>query len=160
MVVFDSVKQHIPKLFTNALKLRAFLRVLLRPFQFISDALDVYLFNMRQKLRYDGRVIYLEHVLNNQFDNTERRIYIADSLVSNTTPPVLYRKSEGQPSVILYRKTESEPSIRLYRNSEISTLDFTIFVPSSLLNSITKHQIRVLVNYYKIAGKRFDIQSI
>jgi hypothetical protein len=160
MVIFDSIQKHIPKLFTNALKLRAFLRVLLLPFQFVGDVLEAYLLEKRNKLRYDGRVIYLEHVLNNQFDNVERRIYITDATLSNTNPPVLYRKSEGQPSVVLYRKGEQLPSIRLYRNSEISTLDFTIFVPSAVLNSITKHQIRVLVNYYKIAGKRFDIQSI
>jgi hypothetical protein len=152
------IEKHLPKIFVESERLKAFLRVLLTPFQFLSDAFDVFVSKIRNKLRFDGRVIYLEHALNDAFDPIQRRIHIDDSTVSNTTPSVLFRKTEGQPSIVLYRKNEAQSSVVLYRNSEISTLDFTVFVPASIYNAISHTLITALVDFYKCAGKRFDIK--
>lgn len=66
--------------------------------------LNVQLVALEQQLRYDltfnGHVIYLEHVLNDQFDNALRRIFIQDA--ANVQFDYLFNLIEAQPPLYSY----------------------------------------------------------
>lgn len=108
-------------------------------------------------LYFNGQTIYLEHLLNDQFDSILRRIYIY-----NIPPAIIiyiYLKLETKPKYI-YQKIESIPiskQIFLKNNSEYtSNLDFIVKVPTGL--SFNINLMKSWIERYKIAGKNYDIQ--
>lgn len=108
-------------------------------------------------LYFNGQTIYLEHLLNDQFDNVLRRIYIY-----NIPPAIIiyiYLKLENKPKYI-YQKIENAPinkQIYLKNTSEYtSQLDFIVKVPVGLTFDI--HIMKSWIERYKIAGKNYDIQ--
>lgn len=99
------------------------------------------------------QVCYLEKVLNDKFDFTQRRIYINNGdwraavsvfLVAENNPVALYLTSENQP-IPLYLQTE---------NGYISE-SFMINVPTELQPS--EQDLRGIVNLFKLAGKVYSI---
>jgi hypothetical protein len=54
-----------------------------------------------ETLNHNGQVIYLEKILNDKYDPTNRDIYISDALAS---PYFINKKSEPDPPVYLYKK--------------------------------------------------------
>lgn len=81
-----------------------FVKALLKPFYVMYAEFVALRTEAAYKASYSGRVIDLETVLNDRFDNLLRRIYIADSNYDNV---YIYRKSELLPALIMYRKWKS-----------------------------------------------------
>lgn len=108
------------------------------------------------QLSITPQVCYLEKMLNDRFDNTERRIYIDDGITYD--PPYLYLDSEEKP-IWLY--TSGEPVLFIYTDGETvgtSSDDFVVYVPGVL--SFNNDEMKALLNAYKLAGKRYKIQLI
>ena len=112
--------------------------------------------------RYDlsrtAQVIMLEDLLNNEFDNVNRQIYIGDANLLAYT--FLYMYQENQPSTAFYMDTEIPPGVAqpLYLNEEYDQgYDFIVYVPTGLLYD--QQKLKALVNKYKLAGKRYIIEN-
>lgn len=132
------------------------LKALLKPLQNLNTAFKEFMQRIIYKVGFNGQVCYLEHILNDYFDNSLRRIYIDDGS-SVPLQPYIYNKVENRVKY-LYNKSESKPPLYLYNKNEYSgSVDFIVFVPSSLLTAALEQQIRALVNQYRIAGKRFSV---
>lgn len=105
-----------------------------------------------------GQVVYLEHLLNDQLDSSQRRIYIEDG---NTVidPRFLFLKPND--SFILYNKVDSQQADYLYNRADyLANYDFIVMVPAAItLTSSSVSLIRALVNAYRAAGKTFTIQT-
>lgn len=155
---FDYVKQ---ALLPDKKKPRilAFLESLLAPVQALNDDFETYIPIARRKATFTGQVVYLERLLNDEFDPTLRRIYIADGQ-ANVLPPFVFNKVEQRPAII-YNKAENATPFYLYNSSEYFTEpDFIIMVPASVLNPAIQVRIERQVNQYKQAGKNFQVQTI
>lgn len=131
---------------------RVWLRSLLAPVAFLQgrldgavnpDSFDAARDQIDYKLKHTGQVVYLQKVLNDQFDPTERRItiYNAGRVISKK----IFRRTEWaalgtDEKERIYRRAEFDAlpdsdKLRIYRRMEGSTAGgFVVDVPFSLTN--------------------------
>lgn len=108
------------------------------------------------QLAITPQVCFLEKMLNDRFDATERRIFIEDGIRYDVT--YLFMEAEEKP---LFLKMESEADpVFIYTNGETELLgnDFVVYVPAGL--GFNNDEMRALLNAYKLASKRYAIQII
>lgn len=115
-------------------------------------------FNQKKyELTFDGQVIYLEHVLNDQFDPIDRGIFITDSSLLDTV--FLFTESEGNEPTTIYTDAEAEPPIYLNTYDEyIDDVDFIVNIPSTVTFDLDL--LKYWVNKYRIAPMRWEINII
>lgn len=98
------------------------------------------------KVSHNSQVCKLRKILNDTFDN-QRRIKIVDGVLKS--PKYVYTDAEHKPKwlgeLIIFAESETEGN----------GIDFTVIIPAELKN----YQIEItsLVNFYKLAGKKFKI---
>jgi len=126
----------------------ALVRAMVQP---VSTVMSLFEANRQANLynlNHNGQVCKLRAVLNDAFDVEQRRIRIEDSERWDWT--FVYQESEDKP---LWLDTLLIASDAF--TSDAGT-DFTVVVPASLGEAIRPQMIS-LVNYYKLAGKRYSI---
>jgi hypothetical protein len=133
----------------------SWLGALVRPHVWLYQAFLRYRTAKLYQLMITPQVCYMERLLNDRFDNIERRIYIDDGITY--TPAYIYLESEDKP-LWLYTEGESEP-IFLFTEGETvatETNDFVVYVPAGL--EFNTDEMKALINSYKLAGKLYKIQ--
>ena len=103
------------------------------------------------KIDHTGQICKLRKVLNDTLDPTERRIYITDG---NAFPRKhIYTGAENKPVFI--------GKMFIYRNSEYlnTGADFIVFAPQEILDTQI-NELNALINFYKLASKRYQIRPI
>lgn len=141
-------------------KFKDWIGALLAPLQSLNVAFAEYVSTTRYDLSFNGQVVYLEHILNDKFDDVDRRIYIDDPAGQQVFTPYLFNRVEQQPPLIIRNKSEALPTPFLYNVPElVVTNDFVVHVPISVFNSTVEAQMKALMNKYRIAGKRYTFQT-
>jgi hypothetical protein len=103
------------------------------------------------KLNHTGQVCFLRKVLNDHLDVSHRRIYIEDG--------------NAFPRKYIYTRAEKKPvflgKMFIYQNSEYTDtgVDFIVRAPAEIINTQI-HELNALINFYKLASKRYKIQPI
>lgn len=103
------------------------------------------------KLVHTGQRCYLRKALNDALDPDLRRIYLT--------------KGDSFPRKYIYTRAEERPvflgKIFIYQNAEyINTgVDFIVFAPLEIINNRI-HELKALVEFYKLESKRYKIQAI
>lgn len=103
------------------------------------------------KVAHNGQVCKFRKALNDRFDQTERRIYIGDG--QRYEREYLYTIGENRPryfGVMYLHKKED------YADTGI---DFIVYVPTSIISS-QYFELVALIEFYKLGGKRYKIESI
>lgn len=103
------------------------------------------------KLYHNGQVCKLRRALNDELDVSLRRIYIGDG---NSFPrKYIYTRAESKPVFI--------GKMFIYQNDEYTNTgaDFTVYVPAEIVNTKI-HELKALIEFYKLASKRYKIQAI
>jgi hypothetical protein len=114
------------------------------------EARDAFLY----EIGHNGQVCRLRKMLNDKFDSTERRIYIADS--EPVSPVYLFRDAELKP-VYIYTEGEDSP-VYLRRDEELNAGgSFIVFVPEDLVYD--EIRMRNRIDNFKLAGKGYTIQT-
>lgn len=114
----------------------------------VKRAADLY------NLAHDSRVFSIQAVLNDQFDNVNRTIYITDGFTKERT--YLYTREEAKPVYL-------NPSIPLFNNDDYADtgVDFIVWVPNAIvLSAQDMILLTSLVNKYKLASKRFTTYRV
>ncbi|MEO8236405.1 MAG: hypothetical protein ABI549_13390 [Flavobacterium sp.] len=103
------------------------------------------------RLKHNGQLCKLRKVLNDNLDPSLRRIYIDEGTAFPRE--YIYTQAENKPKYLgtFYIKSQDE-----YENTGV---DFIVFVPQSIIDS-NIYQLKYLLKYYKLAGKRYMIQLI
>ena len=106
------------------------------------------------KLEHTNQICYLRGSLNDKFDPVERRIYIGDGQLFDTT--YIFTEAEEQ-DVWLDTEAEAE-TIWLRTESETADtgLDFIVYVPEALYNTQI-YALHAHIQFYKAGGKRYNI---
>jgi len=134
-----------------------YIKAIMGGLQYLNDLFYTYISDKKEELKYNGQIIYLQRRLNNVFDNTLRRIYIAN--VAAIPVQYAYRNTEFQDNYV-YRISESASNnFYLGRISEIGSnqYDFIVFVPAALTYNID--QMNATINRYKLIDKDFAMQT-
>ena len=128
-------------------KLVAWLRMLATPLhQVLYDfqrAHQADLYN----LAHNSQVCYLRKALNDEFDDEQRRIRIEDGRQKQRL--YIYPRSANKPLYL--------GKIFLYQRGDYidGGVDFIVVLPKDL--TYDKYKLEALVNFYKLAGKRWEI---
>lgn len=103
------------------------------------------------KVRHTGQVCYLRKVLNDKLDPSKRRIYIGPG--NRYERQYLYTTPENRPRYI--------GTLFLNRNSDYADtgVDFIVYAPKEIINS-APYELKALIDFYKLGGKRYKIEEI
>lgn len=104
------------------------------------------------KLAHNGQVCRLRKALNDRFDQELRRIYINDS-GNDASRTYIYTPAEEQ--------TKYLGTIYLYESAVLvdSGYDFLVHVPGPIV-AAQNYELRALIDFYKLGGKRYLIIEI
>lgn len=134
----------------------ALLQTALKPLSTINQEFKSKTDDITYFLQFNGQTIYLEHYLNDQYDDVLQRIYIENTSGSNRV--TLYFKSEGQASTFVYFKSEAQPPLYLRWKSEpVTGVDFIVWVPVDV--TFDEIVMRAQIDKYRQAGKTYLIQT-
>lgn len=125
------------------------LRVLHFP---LIEIVDKFNFNRNENLynlAQNGQVCYLRKVLNDRFDVSQRRIEVADG--NRFKRQYIYTDGEQRPRYlgVMYLRDDAD-----YADTGV---DFIVQVPADLLYN--EYEMRALIDFYKLASKRYKIQE-
>ena len=131
--------------------------VLVTPIKWLNDQVVIFATSAYYQLSFNGQVIYLEHYLNDLFDNNDRRIFISDD--SLLLAPYLFNKEDNEDPLYIYNKEDAEAPFYIYnREDYYSQGSFIINVPSAIpLTASLINQIKSATNRYKQAGVNYTI---
>lgn len=136
----------------------AFLKMLATPMNRLFNQFEAYFLEKEYELAFNGQVIYLEHLLNDRFDDIQRGIYLTDA-VGFDEEIHLFNQIEQNEDTILFNESENETLIHLFNQNEVDGWpDFIVNVPSSV--TFDEIVMRALINKYKIAGKNYIINVL
>nr|DAO69945.1 MAG TPA: hypothetical protein [Caudoviricetes sp.] len=100
-------------------------------------------------LAHNSQVCYLRKALNDEFDDEQRRIRIEDGKQKQRL--YIYPRSANKPLYLV--------KIFLYQRGDYidGGVDFIVVLPKDL--TYDKYKLEALVNFYKLAGKRWTIET-
>lgn len=137
----------IPTFLRNKINF-AFVRAMVQPVYSLMSRFEANRQANIYNIGHNGQVCYLRAVLNDAFDMELRRIRLEDSARYDWT--FVYPEAADQP---LWLETVLIAS-EAFTGDEGT--DFTVICPGDLSRAIVPQMISLL-NYYKLAGKRYSI---
>lgn len=132
----------------RAIELFVIARAMVQPISTLYSRLMLNREGNKYKMSHNGQVCYLRKMLNDTFDTELRRITIEDTERYEWT--LVYRELMDKPVLLDTVVISSEQF-----TSDEGT-DFTVFVPATMNRNIRAQMIS-LINFYKLAGKRYSI---
>lgn len=130
-------------------RILSIVKALMTPLYTVQRFFLLYREEVIYKINHNGQVCCLRGVLNDTFDNSERRIRIEDPYRNDFL--ILYQRPEMK-QIDLGRELVS-------RRDSVSAeqLDFVVKVPLTLKSVDNESRMRAVINFYKLAGKQYRI---
>lgn len=131
----------------------------------VLKPLDSLYVDVLYKMQHDSRVIYLEKVMNEYFEAAgysnqnhavTKVIYITDEIY----PPenYVYQNQEFYPSIEYDEQVLYLDEDNIFLTDSLEHFDFVINIPIGY--AFDEQILRLLVDFYKIAGKKYRIQIV
>ena len=155
-VIFISLCQYLIPSFLRKTKLISFLKVMLSSLQNMNDEFVLFVESKVYEMSITSQVIYLEKLLNDNFDYELRRIYIEDA-VNLDTVFLRYENEQRDNVVIRYESEGVLTDCFRYESEYNDSNSFIVRIPNSVTN-ITL--LKALVNKHRAASKLFDVQYL
>ncbi len=126
------------------------------PLAFVLISIQRFRRQKLYQLAITPQACYLQKLLNDRYDYSQRRIVIVDG--QDKPPTYIYRAAELKP-LYIKRISENAPKY-IYTDGESGNLqdDFVIKVPGVIV--FDDAEMRSLVKVYKLAGTQFKIQRV
>nr|DAN50685.1 MAG TPA: hypothetical protein [Caudoviricetes sp.] len=134
--------------FLRKRKLVAWLRTLAMPLNKLLDDFKVHRERDLYNLTHNSQVCYLRKALNDEFDPQLRRIKIEDG--TRNIRRYIYQRNVNRPLYL------GRMFLYLRGNYIDGGVDFVVVLPRDL--EYDKYKLEALVNFYKLAGKRWTIR--
>lgn len=114
------------------------------------------------KMQHDGRVIYLEKVLNEKlgapgYDHQDHEATKVIIIGPGEIPEEVYIFRKGEPDDPVYLD-DDEPYLHTQAEQDEIYCDFTVVLPLSF--PADNRDVERLVDYYKMAGKKYKIVRV
>lgn len=136
--------------------LLSWIKVIQKPLTTLRVQLNDKYNEIEYENKFNGQVIYLEHVLNDQFDPVDRLITIEDQ--ANIDYDYLYLNAEGGQTSYVYLDSEGASPYYLNLQAEYTgATHFVVKIPNTGINEI---ELKSWVAKYKLAGKHYEIEII
>lgn len=147
--------------FLRKSKMQAYLNSVLKPVKTLYNAFMIYKDDAIYRVSHNGSITLLQKVMNDKFDNTERRIFIKN--VQRKDSLRLYTLATGK-QVGVY--TPPKNALRSGFDFDTESYDFVVHIPIEYQNEdevlLNKFliKVRAQLDYYKLFAKKYDIQWI
>lgn len=127
----------------------AWLRLMVSPLEQVLDWFTNSRRDNLYNLAHNSQKCYLRAVLNDRFDISSRRIRIEDG--NKYKRQYIYTDGEQKPKFL--------GTMFLYDDADYSDtgVDFIVLVPSDL--QYNTYEMQALIDFYKLASKRYKIQT-
>ena len=127
----------------------AFVDCLITPVKQLYGQFTTYRNNTLYELDHNGQVFSLQNVLNDRFDNTQRRIYITDGFTKERF--YIHTRAENKPKFL--KKYIHN------RGDYVDTgVDFIVWIPVAIVISLEEmYELRALINKYRLDPKRYKV---
>jgi len=127
----------------------AWLRLMVSPLEQVLDWFTNSRRDNLYNLAHNSQKCYLRAVLNDRFDISSRRIRIEDG--NKYKRQYIYTDGEQKPKFL--------GTMFLYDDADYSDtgVDFIVLVPSDL--QYNTYEMQALLDFYKLASKRYKIQT-
>lgn len=130
---------------------------LLNPLKETHTYFGLFRLDINKRARFNGQVIILENILNDEFDPDERGIII-QSNVNVISQVYIYQPAESG-SEYIYQPSENIDTFIFQPDEDMtSSYDFIVIVPDGILSIEDELRIKALTNRWKIDGKRAKFQ--
>lgn len=136
--------------FLRKAKLVAYLTALITPVKIMYDDFVAARAANLYKLAHNGQVCYLRKALNDSFDPAQRRIIITDG--NRYAREYIYTHAEKQPKYL------GSMMLRPASDYDDAGIDFRVICPKELQGKGKPYQLMALVDFYKLASKRYVIE--
>lgn len=104
------------------------------------------------QLQHNGQVFSMENVLNDRFDNGQRRIYITDGLTKDRV--YLYTRDENKAAFLpkfIHNRAD-------YADSGV---DFIVWVPNAIVVTTEEmYEMRAKIDLYRADSKRYKVYRV
>ncbi len=107
----------------------------------------------RYKMGHSSQVCYLQAACNDAIDPIQRRIEIRDTTTSSEVVPLLSDDVYGQPIIL------GEQFLYGDNYYNLGAYDFEVYVPYTI-SLAQRYQLIAVLEFYKLAGKRYLITTI
>lgn len=131
----------------------AMVETLTSPIAGMPNELRKYKTNCECRMTYNGQVCKLRGLLNDEFDPIQRRITITDAKGDNISKRYLFIYARG-----MGQQVELPNKVRERHSPSLDMWDFEVNIPVGLKPQETR--IKALINEYKLASKRYNINYI
>lgn len=105
-------------------------------------------------LKHTGQTMSLEHLLNSEF-NSGGQIFIENTFIDELEYDLF--KYMGGPDYIQWNH-QNPQELDIWTSMSIPSYDFTVFIPGSLQGSINEDKLKIIVEDFKAAGKRYQLK--
>lgn len=111
-------------------------------------------------LGMDGQHLSLEKLLNDNYDNASRRIYITENNVSISTYVWFLTEETDSDNKVWYLTGETDPAPKdWYLNADYININmFTVYVPTALNGTFSEDEMTARLNNYVVNGYKFNIE--
>lgn len=109
------------------------------------------------RLSHNGQVCHLRAVLNDMFDQTERRITVDDEDSGNQRGARLFTRDMDRHILVPLRAAGNAFIINRRGYGGVSGFDFWVSIPYALMGKIDETRLAAVVSTYKLASKRWTI---
>lgn len=139
-----------------------YIKTIVAPLQTIIDNAHNKLVNIENFLYYNGTIIGINTLLNDIYDNSQRRIYCLNNVIPENDDVYLINEPDGTP-LDVYLIGELDPlrkDIYLKNESSSDIGEFSIFIPAELYDVMSVNtfaEIRSYVTNYIQFNKTFSI---
>lgn len=129
------------------------LQALSTALDFIQGLLLAFVNEIEYTLLFNAQIVYLEHVLNDAFDDVNRLIYIENVFLPSL---YIYNEIEAQPPLYIRNASEGEPPL-YFRNTEEygAANQYIVHLPTGL--SGQEDAITALIELYNLAGMNYTL---
>ena len=109
------------------------------------------------RLWHNGQVCHLRAVLNDTFDQAERRITVDDEDSDGVRGACLFTRDMDRHILLPVRSGGKAFIINRRGYGGVSGFDFWVSVPYALMGKIDRARLAAVVSTYKLASKRWTI---
>jgi hypothetical protein len=152
---------HLPTFLRTSVRV-IWLTVLVNPLLSLYSRLQDFMEESRYKLAHNSQVVYMNAVLNDQFDAVLRRIYIEN--VQGYEPVWYYDTNQGKP-VYFYDSSDNAPVYHYDRSDfDYNNTDFIVHLPQDIkpadADELAELEtvIKLLIDYYKLYSKAYQLK--
>lgn len=130
-----------------------FIRALFAPVVDLYSSFQTYERDVKYKLAHNSQAWSIQAVLNDAFDPDYRRIRIEDPGDKNVT---LLNLDDDQRPLITDDDATAASIVHNDSTYSVWSWDFIVVIPYAYSDSEI-YRLRALVEFYKLAGKRYDV---